>query len=339
MYRHLLVSVCLSLCAAPLFAQDTPQPRFELETLTLYSRYRFVENNAEAVTANQLQIKDAIRARVNVDEGGRLSIHAGAFTGSSFTSSWDSTGVGTGDWSPDAYLKQLYVSAAPARGIEAQVGGLYINHGESTEITTYDEDGFLMGERIAFRKPAQLFFDELSATRAGIGSPTTPGVLRRFDLFAHPDYWQVQAVKRFSRTLAASTDVTSAYGARTIRAAVAVRLPRRSPIAGVRVEQYRRFDVNPAGGFAASVDRPLTSRVRLQGGYATVDEFYGGLNADRIQRGPRVFAIATVSLPAGLSVQVFGTRAFETTYAVSNRTRFDAVVSYDVLAATKRRTN
>jgi hypothetical protein len=339
MHRQSLVFVCLSLCAVPLFAQDAPQPRFEIETLTLYSRYRFVENNAEVVTANQIQIKDSFRARVNLDEGGRFSIHVGAFTGSSFTSSWDSTGVGTGDWSPDAYVKQLYVSAAPARGIDAQVGGLYFTRGESTEITTYDEDGFLTGERIAIRRPAQLFFDDLSATRASIGSPTTPGVLRRFDLFAHPDYWQVQAVKRFNRTLSASTDVTSAFGARTIRAAVAVRLPQRSPIAGVRVEQYRRLDANPAGGFAVSVDRPLTSRVKLQGGYATIDEFYGGLNADRIQRGARVFAIASIALPAGLAVQVFGTRAFETSYSVSNRTRFDAVVSYDALAAIKRRTN
>ncbi|HMD37420.1 MAG TPA: hypothetical protein VKH42_20740 [Vicinamibacterales bacterium] len=349
MYRHSLVFVCLSFCAAPLLAQDAPQPRFELETLTLYARYRLVENNAEVVTASQLQIKDSLRARVNVDEGGRFSIHVGAFTGSSFTSSWDTTGAGTGDWSPDAYLKQLYLSAAPARGIEAQVGGLYFSRGESTEITTYDEDGFLMGERIAIRKPTRLFFDEVSATRAGIGSPTTPGVLRRFDRFAHPDYWQVQAVKRFGTTSSAagapvsrwsaSADVTSAFGARTIRAAVAARLPQGSPITGVRFEQYRRIDANPAGGFAVSVDRPVTSRLKLQAGYATIDEFYGGLNADRIQRGPRVFAIATVSLPAGLSVQIFGTRAFETSYAVSNRTRFDAVVSYDVLTAARRRTN
>ena len=339
MHRQPFVFVCLLLCAAPVLAQDAQPPRFEIETLTLYSRYRFVENNAEVVTANQIQIKDSFRARLNLDEEGRFSVHAGAFTGSSFTSSWDTTGVGTGDWSPDAYVKQLYFSAAPIRGIEAQVGGLYFNRGESTEVTTYDDDGFLMGERIAIRKPAHLFFDELSATRAAIGSPATPGVLRRIDLFAHPDYWQVQAVKRFGRVLSASADATSAFGARTIRLAVAVRLPPGSPVAAVRVEQYRRVDVDPAGGFGVSVERPVAPWLKVQGGYATIDERYGGLNADRIQRGPRVFAIAAISLPAGLAVQLFFTRAFQTPYPVSNRTRFDAVLSYDVVAAMKRRTN
>jgi len=339
MHRHLLVFVCLFLCAPALFAQDVSQSRFDLETLTLYSRYRFVENNAEVVTASQIQMKESLRARVNIDEAGRFSIHLGAFSGSSFTSSWDTTGVGTGEWSPDAYLKQLYFSAVPARGIEAQVGGLYFSRGESTEITTYDDDGFLTGERIAIRRPGQLFFDEVSATRAAIGSTTTPGFFRRLDTFAHPDYWQVQAVKRFSRSVSASADVTSAFGARTIRAAVFARLPKASPVGAIRLEQYRRVDGNAAGGFAVSGERQMMSRLKLQAGYATIDPFYGGLNADRIQRGPRVFAIATVSLPAALSVQIFATRAFDTAYTVSNRTRFDAVVSYDVLAATRRRTN
>ena len=94
--------------------------------------------------------------------------------------------------------------------------------------------------------------------------------------------------------------------------------------------------VAPANGFAVVADRPIARKARLQAGYATIDEAYGGLNADRIQSGPRVFAIATVPLPAALSLQLFVTRAFETSYTVSNRTRFDAVVSYDVLAAIRR---
>src|SRR5438093_1087337 len=145
-----LLTVCLALCAASVFAQDPPPaPHLELETLTLFSRYRFVENNADLVTASQMQVKDSLRARLNLDDDRRFAIHLGAFTGSSFTSSWDTTGVGTGAWAPDAYVKQLYLSAMIARGVEVQAGGLYVNHGENTEITSYDDDGYLMGERIA----------------------------------------------------------------------------------------------------------------------------------------------------------------------------------------------
>ena len=333
MHRQSLLFVCLALCASPLFAQDAPPaPRLEIEALTLYSRYRFVENDADVVTASQMQAKDSLRARLTLDDRQRFSIHVGAFTGSSFISSWDTTGVGTGAWSPDAYLKQLYLSAKPIRGIELQAGGLYVTRGESTEITTYDEDGYLMGERVAIRRPAQLYLDELSVTNAGIGSTTTPGVFRRADMLAHPDYWQVQGVKRFGKALSASADVTSAFGARTVRAAVALKLP----VASLRFEEYSRVNANPASGFAVSVERSITSHAKVQGGYATVDQFYGGLNADRIQRGRRVFSIVTVPLPASLSVQLFVTRAFDAPYAISNRTRVDAVVSYDVLAAFRR---
>lgn len=334
MHSRWFLTLALVLCAAPVFAQDAAPPsRLEIETLTLYSRYRFLENNADVVTANQMQMKDSLRARFNLDESRRLSIHVGAFTGSSFTSSWDTTGIGTGAWSPDAYVKQLYLAAVPVKGVELQVGGLYFDRGESTEITTYDEDGYVMGERMVVRRPAQVYFDELSVTRGGIGSSTTPGVFRRLDLFANPDYWQVQAIKRFSKTVSASADVSSAFGARTVRAAVAIHLPEGSPASAVRVEAYSRTNANAASGFAVVAERPVGRRVRLQAGYATIDEFYGGLNADRIQRGPRVFAIANVPLPAALSVQFFITRAFEAAYPVSNKTRFDAVISYDLLAA------
>ena len=51
-------------------------------------------------------------------------------------------------------------------------------------------------------------------------------------------------------------------------------------------------DTRPGSRWLA--ERPITKWVRLQGGYITIDEHYGGLNADRIQRRRRFFAIANV---------------------------------------------
>jgi len=323
------IGLCRSAEAQP--APPSAAPWFEPQAITLSARYRAVENSAGVVTNDQVQYKDVLRARFNFDRERRFGLNLGAFSGSSFISSWDTTGIGTGDPNHDIFVKQLYLSAIPATGVELQAGGLYINRGESTEITTYDDDGFLMGERVTLRRPDRTHFDELSFTRAAIGPASTPSVTARLDLFAHQNYWQAQAVKRFG-PIGASADVTDAAGARTVRAAMSLRLPRSWPLTVVRVEEYRRVTVQPANGFAVVGERPL-GRVRLQGGYADIDRDYGGLNADRLQRGRRVFAIAAIPIVRALTAQLFATRAFAAPYAISNRTRFDAVVTYDVLAA------
>lgn len=340
--RHplaLVLCFSLGLCGNA-FAQTptaTPASWFEPQTVTLSSRYRFVENSAGNVTANQVQFKDVIRARFNVDRDRRFSINLGAGSGSSFTSSWDTTGIGSGNPSADLYVKQLYASAAPVHGVELQVGGLYINRGENTEVTSYDDDGYVMGERATLRRPSMAYFDEVSFTSAALASIEMPGVIRRLKLFRHQNYWQAQVIKHVGHSVSASADFTEVSGAETIRAGVAFHLPKGAPVSTVRVEQYHRITINPASGFAVSAERLVTSHVRLQGGYANIDPSYGGLNGDRIQRGSRVFGTATIPLTSTVNLQLFATQAFGNDFTVTNHTRFDAVVTYDVLAAVRRR--
>ena len=69
------VAVLLIVAAvSPTWAQTTqtaPDPAirrwFEIQTLTLFSRYRLIENSVDVTTANQLQYKDAFKARFNLD--------------------------------------------------------------------------------------------------------------------------------------------------------------------------------------------------------------------------------------------------------------------------------
>ena len=91
----LLLFLSLGLCRAA-SAQTTESSWFEPQTANLSMRYRLMENTAGAMTANQLQFKDALRARVNLDRDRRFTINIGAFSGSSFTRSWDPTGIGSG---------------------------------------------------------------------------------------------------------------------------------------------------------------------------------------------------------------------------------------------------
>ena len=337
LYRSVIcLCVVFGLCGVA-SAQTSPAPSwFEAQTLTLSSRYRFIENSTDEVTANQIQFKDSFRARLNVDRDQRFTVNVGAGTGSSFTSSWDATGIGSGNASASMYVKQLYGAVTPIHGLEFQVGGLYINHGEHTEVTSYDDDGYIMGERVTLHRPSIAYFDEISVTRAALSSIDMPGVIRRLELFAHQNYWQAQVIKHVNSSIGASADFTEVSGAETLRAAVFVHLPKGAPLSAVRFEQYRRVTIDPAYGFALIVERPITTHSRLQAGYATIDPAYGGLNGDRIQRGQRVFGTASIPLTPTFSVQLYATQAFGNDFTVSNHTRFDAVVTYDVLTAIRR---
>lgn len=304
----------------------------------MLTRYRFVENSADLTTANQWQYKDVVRARFNFDSAHRYTINVGVFTGTTFISTWNNTGVGTGappEFVATHSMKQLFASAMPIAGLELQYGGLYVVRGESTEWTTYDDDGYIVGERVSLRRK-ELFFDEITGTRALIGPLNTPDLTERWRGLHEANYYQVLVAKRLGRRFRASTDLTRDQGANAVRGVVAVTFDRAVPFSTIRYEQYWRTNVNAAFGFALWLERPITRHARLQCGYATIDEHYGGWNADRIQRGKRLFAIGTIPISRELSGSVFFTQALPAGYPISNRTRLDLVLNYDLLQTLRR---
>ena len=113
----------------------------DVQNATLNTRYRFVDTSAGTTTTNQLQHRESLRARFKFDAPGKYALNLGVFSGSRFTSSWNNTGIGLGDWQKTLGVRALYFAAQPIAGVEAQYGSLFIIKGESTEITTYDDDG------------------------------------------------------------------------------------------------------------------------------------------------------------------------------------------------------
>lgn len=352
--RRLAVSVVAALAApAPLLAQatDAPPPPpirrwVDVQTWTAYTRYRYIENSADVKTADQWQYKNALRARFNFDEKKRYTLNVGVFSGTNFIGTWDNTGVGTGVGQTQHFVKQLFAAAAPVDGLELQYGGIYVNRGVNTEITTYDEDGYIVGERIQIRRPKELFFDEISATRGLIGPFTTPAIGDRWRGLHEANYGQVLVAKRIGKLLRASADYTNQQhqsGNDTLRAAAAMTVPGVPVVEGVRYEQYYRFTGRTAAGFAALADLRFLKRYRLETGYVTVDEFYigypqdkNGWNADRIQRGRRLVFYGTIPIWRELSVAPYYTHAFKSPYSVALKNRFDFVVQYDVLGSLRR---
>jgi hypothetical protein len=236
----------------------------------------------------------------------------------------------------DNYFKQLFAQAVPVPGLELQYGGLYVNRGEADEFLTYDDDGYLVGERATVRRPRELWLDEITVTRAAIGPASTPNLGKRWDGLSHPNYTQILGAKRVTPHLAASLEYDRQMTSDIVRAAVTVRLGKSAPLETIRYEQYWRNDDHPAAGFGIWADRAVVGRARVQGGYATVDQFYGGWNADRFQIGRRVFVIGTVPIYGPVSASIYATHALVSPYTVPVHNRFDAIISYDVLDTLRR---
>lgn len=318
-------------------AAGTLKRWFDVQAASLLARYRRIESSEGVVSSSHVQDSVAFRGRFKFDAAGACSIGVAVATGTTFTGGWNNTGWGTGgDRVMKLYAKQLFVAAAPIKGMEIAVGGVGIARGQSTEITSYDNDGFLMGERVTIRRPDEIYFDEIAFTNAYLGDFAIPNVFDRFRRLDEPNYRQLLVARRVTGWLAMSGEYTRVSGDDTVRAALVARTSRARVIDRVRYEEYRRLGAGGAYGFAAHAEKTIGGRVTVGGGYADIDANYGGLNADRFNRGRRWFGQGTAALTADLSVSFFLTRAARTAGPVANRTRFDVVIAYDALGPIRR---
>lgn len=304
---------------------------FELQTATIGTRYREAESSAHTITFNQIQYNEAFQGRFKFDAAGKYSVSAGAFTGNQFVASWDDTGVGTGKPLTNLYLKQLYFSMKPTVGIEAQYGGLYILRGESTEITSYDNDGYIVGERLSISRPRQLFFDELSITYAYLGDRNRPDIFARFHRLNESNYHQFLVRKKLGSRATLSADYTFQGGTETLRQAIKIKATELRLIDSFRFENYQRLDLKPDYGFAISGEKAIGKRFNLTAGYAQIDPNYGGLNADRFNIGKRLYVIGAYSIIPEFTVSAYATQAIANDITLANNHRFDLIFSYNLL--------
>jgi hypothetical protein len=308
----------------------------EVQTASISARYRLIENSAGVATSNGLQHQATFRARFKFDPKGNYSLNTLAATGNGFISSWADTGWGTGRPTSNLYLKQLYFSAQPIKGVELQYGGLGVLRGESTEITSYDNDGYLVGERLSLKRLQQLFFDEVSVTYAYLGDTNRSNLNKRYHRLKQSNYHQFLLSKQLGPRAAVSVDYTFHAGIETLREAVKLNLPEVKLLDSLRWENYERLDVHPAYGFALTGEKRLTQRFTLSGGYAQLDRHYDLLNSERFGRGHRLFVLGAYTLSPEFTVSTFLTRAVGTDYALPNRTRFEVVLNYNLLRSLQR---
>ena len=137
------------------------------------------------------------------------------------------------------------------------------------------------GSRCGDRK--ELFFDEMSATVGYLSSAAAEiGISKRVKyLNDRPNYGHFLFDKKFGPRAGVSADFTSAVSAKTWRAATNVNTKELRSVDSILFENYWRTNNNAAYGFALTASKAATRKLGLNGGYASIDRFYGGLNSDR----------------------------------------------------------
>jgi hypothetical protein len=310
----------------------------DLQNATLNARFRFIDTSAGVVTTKQLQHRETLRGRLKADAAGHYALNFGAFTGARFTSGWDNTPWGISSTQKNFAFKQLFFAAQPVTGIEGQAGSLYIIKGEQTEITSYDDDGYVMGERLSVRRPKDAFFDEISFTNAYLTSDVTMiNAGKRFSHIDEPNYRQFLLDKKIGKRVGVSGDFTALNGAHTWRQAVNVKTPRLHAVDTVEFENYERTNANRDYGFALWAEKALTKKLSLNGGYASIDPKYGGLNSDRFNIGNRVFLTTSYVLSPSFTASAFVTTAVGNDgVTLPQRTLLNLVFAYNVLPDLRR---
>jgi len=311
---------------------------FGFDTVRLSARYRVIEASTGSLVANHVQYRITVKGALRFDRARRYQLVAGVSTGPTFISAWSTTGLGTGPFLGvhGIYLKQLYGRAEPVTGFVVQYGGIDVVRGVSTEITTYDNDAYLTGGRLSVRRPRYLFFDDVTVTWAYLGDLLDPRVFPRFKRLGKVNYYQLLLAKRLNSRLLTSAEFATDRGARTLRQAVRVATPEARVMDGVRFEQYFRLGRDGAYGFAVEAEKAVGTRTALGGGYADIDQHYGGLNADKFNRGRRLFARGRVRLSSEFDLELYFGQALANDYAIANDTRFDVVLNYNLLKTLQR---
>jgi hypothetical protein len=305
-------------------------PWVEIQAAKISTRYGFAANDRGITTKNQQMHKEAFKVRFLFGGEEKYSLTAAGGSGTGFTSSLDALGIGS-DATSNLNFRELFLSLKPWKEFELQYGGIAPNRGVSTEITTFDNDAYIDGARISLKSPKKLFFDEISGTLAYLGDLTEPDVLHRLHRLNEANYHQVLVSKKIGRRAVIGGDYTSQWSIATLRQAIQVKLPELKVIDAIRFENYQRIEGIRDCGFAVQADKKIRRWLALGGGYADIDRLYGGLNADRFNKGRRVFASAKIDLIDSLIAEIFIQQAVANHYSISNDIRLDLALTYDFL--------
>lgn len=358
----------------------------DLNTFTYSARYRSVFDDHGAHAFNQGQQRLIADGKFKFDEPGRYGVGFHLSSGRYFNWAYaDFIGGGQSQFlanteasmtplqlfymnflpAPNGflnsgggqlYLRQVFLTAEPVRGIEFQFGGIGINHGVNTEATSYDDDGYMTGERVTVTRPHQLWLSEVSYTRGFLGDLYTPNFFARGQTLSKSNYSQYLARKDFGKRVSVSADYTwtapadvvpgFGYALKTMREGILADVHESKVLDMARFEAYQKLNggvfapgannslilFSPTKGFALTVSRDIRKRFAFDAGMSDIDLSYGeylgssiaqavvlglAVNGDQYGLGKRYFVRPTIPLTKYASLTAVYSHLFDTS-AVSN---------------------
>ena len=239
----------------------------------------------------------------------------------------------------EMYVRQLFFSATPIKQLTFEYGGIAIERGVNTEITSYDDDGYMAGGRVRLHDPDHFFFAQVAVTYAYMGAYFDPTLFTRGNRFGQTNYHQFLLEKNLGHRFKGSVDYTGQNGTHTMREAVLLNLHESKIMDSARLELYQRTNditlqgatFSRSGGFAFTGGRSVGKKLQLEAGYASVDQHYTVLansraldayafsfNGDSYGIGNRAFTRASYKVDPYLTLFGFYTHQVATDYYNKN---------------------
>jgi hypothetical protein len=236
-------------------AQDTTKksPKiFEVPQADVYARYRYIDNNAGAVTSDDLQYRFTGRFRVNAPKIGTY-FGSRVETGSSISSSWSNSGIGrsSSEWTLNA--KTIFVGQQLGKKAAVEVGAMDMEQGAGSEATYADVDTWTEGYRLRVTNEGKYLPSKLTATFGFIGDFNTPNAFTRLNRLGEINYAQVLAEKKFTNAMRASAEYDRLRGIDLFRAATKLSLPDSWWINDAQFENIVRVAPRATAGWAMNL--------------------------------------------------------------------------------------
>jgi len=260
------------------------------------------------------------------------------------------------------YVRDLYISATPIKQATVEFGSIQIERGYSSEITTFDDDGFISGERVRLHDK-HLGLDEISFTSAYLGDLVTPSFFKRADRLKQSNYRQVAGKKLINQHVGVSAEYNWLNGTDTLREAALFKIAESRAVDEVHVEFYQRLNTITFPGVAASFVGPVAplavsggeglavfaakkvGPVSADFGYARVDSHYGvylnsrfledvgfSLNGDSYSTGNRIFGHMSYKVNPVVSVFGFYTHTVSGDFYTYCKQGFNVGLKFDLKA-------
>ena len=259
------------------------------------------------------------------------------------------------------YVRDLYASATPVKQVTVEFGSIPIERGYSTEITTFDDDGFIAGERVRFNDSRHLGLDEVSFTSAYLGDVVTPNFFRRANRLEQSNYRQIAGKKLIRKRVALSGEYNWLNGTDTVREAAVFTVPESRVVDALHFELYQRLNSITFPGAATSTVGPVAPDTISGGqgfaifaakkvgpvsgdfGYDRIDSHYGvylnsrfledvgfSLNGDSYSTGNRVFGHMAIKLNPVVSLFGFYTHTVSGDFYTYCKQGFNAGLKFDL---------